>query len=227
MRKCRPRWPNWSTSSSAKLALRQRLQQRPLRPEPESPPGDLIALGRVLGAWGVRGWIKIQPFSETPAESVLLGVALWWLMPPDAARGLGALSRPSEIVGSSPQALSIERARVHGDTLVARVAGMVDRAQAEALRGRTLALGRSSFPAAGDDAFYWVDLIGCTVVNPKGDAFGTVLGVDHHGAHALLRVQEDGSAGAGLERLIPFVAHFVLEVDLAARRILVDWELDY
>ncbi|NBY18396.1 MAG: 16S rRNA processing protein RimM [Betaproteobacteria bacterium] len=107
--------------------------------------------------------------------------------------------------------------------------------QADEVRGRVVALSRSVFPPAGDDSFYWVDLIGCTVVNTHEQMLGEVIGVDDHGAHALLQVATDPTTGATagatsgttVTRLIPFVSHFVLNVDMAARRILVDWELDY
>jgi 16S rRNA processing protein RimM len=101
--------------------------------------------------------------------------------------------------------------------------GFADRTQADEIRGRVVALSRSAFPPAGDDSFYWVDLIGCVVVNTHEQMLGEVIGVDDHGAHALLQVATATNAA----RLIPFVSHFVLNVDMAARRILVDWELDY
>jgi 16S rRNA processing protein RimM len=131
--------------------------------------------------------------------------------------------------------LRVERARVHSDSVVARPAGFADRSQADEIRGRVVALSRSVFPPAGDDSFYWVDLIGCAVVNTHDQNLGEVIGVDDHGAHALLQVATVTTAGpttvmaagATAARLIPFVAHYVLKVDMAARRILVDWELDY
>jgi len=113
--------------------------------------------------------------------------------------------------------------------------GFADRTQADEIRGRVVALSRSAFPPAGDDSFYWVDLIGCVVVNTHEQTLGEVIGVDDHGAHALLQVAADATTGTTTgvtttttaARLIPFVSHFVLNVDMAARRILVDWELDY
>ena len=133
------------------------------------------------------------------------------------------------------QPLRVERARVHSDSVVARPIGFEDRTQADEVRGRVVALSRSVFPPAGDDSFYWVDLIGCTVVNTHEQMLGEVIGVDDHGAHALLQVALEATTGPAnggtavpvVTRLIPFVSHFVLNVDMAARRILVDWELDY
>ena len=133
------------------------------------------------------------------------------------------------------QILRVERARVHSDSVIVRPVGFSDRSQADEIRGRVVALSRSVFPPAGDDSFYWVDLIGCSVINTHDQMLGDVIGVDDHGAHALLQVAlvatngptNGGTANPTMTRLIPFVSHYVLNVDMVARRILVDWELDY
>ncbi len=139
--------------------------------------------------------------------------------------------RPGAQQSTTAQLLRVERARVHSDSVVVGPIGFADRNQADELRGRIVALSRSVFPPAGDDSFYWLDLIGCVVVNTHDQMLGEVIGVDDHGAHALLQVATGATAGtatsATAARLIPFVSHFVLNVDMAARRILVDWELDY
>lgn len=203
------------------LQRRQLLQKR-LQPE-VAPPGDLIEVGRIIGGWGVRGWIKVQPFSGLPADSVLLGARDWWLQPIAGVPGRSTgVVRPGAQQSTAAQLLRVERARVHSDSVVVRPVGFADKTQADELRGRVVALSRSVFPPAGEDSFYWVDLIGCVVVNTHRQILGDVIGVDDHGAHALLQV---GTVTAA--RLIPFVSHYVLNVDMAARRILVDWELDY
>jgi 16S rRNA processing protein RimM len=97
-----------------------------------------------------------------------------------------------------------------------------DRDAAEALRGARIFVARASFPTAGEDEYYWVDLLGCAVANREGVAFGTVAELIDTGAHSVLRVVEGEN-----ERLIPFVGAYVDTVDLAARRIVVDWGLDF
>jgi 16S rRNA processing protein RimM len=92
------------------------------------------------------------------------------------------------------------------------------------MRGARIFVPRSSFPSAASDEFYWVDLIGLQVVNREGRPLGEVLGLIDNGAHSVLRV---APPAAGAERLIPFVAAYIDRVDLAARRIEVDWGLDY
>lgn len=106
--------------------------------------------------------------------------------------------------------------------MVAAAQEVTDRNAAEALKGARVFVARSSFPTAGDDEYYWVDLIGCAVSNRDGAALGSVTELLDTGAHSVLRVVQ-GEA----ERLIPFVAAYIDSVDLEARRIVVDWGLDY
>ena len=89
-----------------------------------------------------------------------------------------------------------------------------------------LGLSRSSFPKTAEDEYYWVDLIGLDVVNRQDEALGCVKELLSTGAQTVLvlEYQQDGKA---LERMIPFVAAYVDDVDLKARRIRVDWQTDY
>jgi 16S rRNA processing protein RimM len=173
-------------------------------------PADAGVLGKVTGAWGVRGWIRVAPFND-PRDSILLGQQRWWL------RGHGGW-----------RALEIDQARVHGDALVAKAAGLDDREQAQALKGCDVLVSRAAFPEASAGEVYWIDLIGCTVRNPAGETLGTVAAVEEFGAHPVLRVEADGADGVpGASRLIPFVPQVVRQIDLPGRAVLVDWELDY
>ena len=124
--------------------------------------------------------------------------------------------------------LRITQAKEHGDTVVAQAQGIDDRNAAQALRGARVFIARSSFPTEQAGEYYWVDLIGARVVNRQGHDLGTVAGLIDTGAQSVLRVATatvDGAAGA--ERLIPFVAAYVDDVDLARRLISVDWGLDF
>ena len=124
---------------------------------------------------------------------------------------------------SVPESLHIRQSREHGALVVAQAEEVADRDAAEALKGARVFVARSSFPTAGDDEYYWIDLIGCTVVNREGESLGQVSELSDTGAHSVLHLRQ----GEATERLIPFVAAYVDEVDLAARRIRVDWGLDY
>ncbi len=101
-----------------------------------------------------------------------------------------------------------------------------DRDAAEALRGARVFVPRSSFPSTGTDEYYWVDLIGLQVVNREGVALGQVRELMSTGPQTVLVLayEQDGKAQ---ERMIPFVSAFVDKVELAEKRITVDWQPDY
>ncbi|OZI79808.1 MULTISPECIES: ribosome maturation factor RimM [Bordetella] len=197
-------------------------------------PADLVELGRIAAAYGVKGWVKVHPHS-TQSEA-LRQVSSWWLTrpAPELARG---------VVASVPQAYKVLQARSQGATIVAQLAGVADRDQAEALRGYAVQVSRSEFPAADEDEYYWVDLIGCafyTDADGEQARVGVVDGVLDNGAHAILRVvlqrapapggepePRRDAKGRPLEMLVPFVRAHILAVDLAARRIDSNWPMEY
>jgi len=186
-------------------------------------PADAIEVGRVLDAWGVKGWIRVQPYAKDP--QALFSCKRWYLRSPDERVGRPLATSAAPL----PTLLRVAQARSHGDEVVAAIRDIEDRNTAETLRGARIFVSRSSFPTAGSDEYYWVDLIGLQVVNRDGVLLGVVSGLLDNGAQCVLQVQEPatGAAERPTERLIPFVAAFVDRVDLAARRIDVDWGLDY
>ena len=182
-------------------------------------PDDAVEVGRIGGAWGVKGWFKVQPFATDP--QALFSSKRWFLRAADEARP----ARPG--AAALPALLKIVEAKEHGDGVVARAQEVADRDGAEALRGARIFVGRSSFPTAGADEYYWVDLIGLAVLNREDQLLGSVVGLLDTGAHSVLRVLPEGGKGEADERLIPFVAQYIDEVDMPARCIRVDWGLDY
>lgn len=209
---------------------------------PGTPPDDLVELGRVSGAYGVQGWIKIEPHAAQ--SQVLLRVREWWLRRDDAPSGGlppgGVASNGSPPDGSPPGALAtavrVVKSRTQGSTIVAQLAGVSDRDLAAALRGNRVWVSRAAFPAADPDEYYWVDLIGCLLYGHADDVpvlIGRVSEITDNGAHAVLHVTRLLSEselvpvlddkGREEETLVPFVAAHVQAVDLAARRIDTDW----
>jgi len=186
-------------------------------------PDDAVEVGRVVDAWGIKGWLKVQPFAADP--QALFSSRRWFVKPPEE----GGVKRPAGPCAEFPSLLRVTLAKEHGDGVVAQVQGVESRNDAEALRGARLFVGRSSFPTAGEDEFYWVDLIGLTVINRHGDVLGNVVGLLDTGPHSVLRVLPAGVAEAApeAERLIPFVAAYVDDVSLPRKCITVDWGLDY
>ncbi|WP_051460190.1 ribosome maturation factor RimM [Pseudogulbenkiania sp. MAI-1] len=163
---------------------------------------DLVLMGYVRGAFGVRGWVKIH--ADTEFADSLFEYPVWWL-------------------GRDGQWSSyrFEEGAVQPKALVAKLAGVDSREAAEAMRGMQIAIPRSEFPDTAEDEYYWSDLIGLDVVNKDGQRFGQVAELMETGANEVLVVREGKR-----EWLIPFVGQFVLDVSLADKRITVDWNLD-
>lgn len=186
-------------------------------PEPALDwPPDAIEVGRIVDAWGLKGAIKVVPFSKDP--QALFSSRRWFLKPPEAAAG------PAR--GGST-VLRITGAREQGDAIVATADDLSDRTAAEALRQWRVFVSRGSFPTAAGDEYYWVDLIGLSVVNREGAELGLVIDLLDTGPHSVLRVAASDATPEAEQRLIPFVAAYVDEVSLKQRRIVVDWGLDY
>ena len=191
--------------------------------QPSGLPDDAIEVGRILDAWGVKGWLKVLPHSSDP--EALFAAKSWFLQAPEAK------FRPGFNAFSGTVSIAVDEAKTHSDSVVAKVNGLDDRTAAEALRGARIFLPRSSFPAASTDEYYWVDLIGLAVVNREGVALGSVRDLMATGPHSVLCVEytatlEDGSS-ATAERMIPFVSVYVDAVDVPGKLITVDWQPDY
>jgi len=163
-------------------------------------------MGRIAAPHGVRGAFRVQPLSEDPAS--LLEFAQWWIRPSEAAEW-----KPYPVAAS----------RVHSGSIVAELAGVTTRDAAGALRGASIGVPQQLLPVLAADEHYQADLVGMTVVNRAGDVLGTVVDFVESGAHPIVRV---GHADGG-ERLIPWVEQFIDRVDVATRRIEVDWPIDY
>jgi 16S rRNA processing protein RimM len=177
------------------------------------PPSDLIELGVVRGAYGVRGWARVQPYS--PEAETLRTCRRWWLL--GSPHALNAGAGPS----GGARLLDVTTVKRHADALVAKWRGCEVPEQAEALKGARIAVSRSDFPRLAEGQFYWVDLIGAHVINRAGVDLGIVRGLRGSGAHDLLEVESDG--GAKL-LLVPVVEAFVDGVDADRGLVHVDWD---
>ncbi len=188
--------------------------------EPAELPSDAIEVGRIADAWGIKGWFKIIPYSASP--EALFSSKRWYLLPPEPRAGVVA----KEPLFKAPQLLKIRIAKEHADTVVVQADGVDDRNTAELLKSCRIFIGRSSFPTAAKDEYYWVDLIGCEVINREGVALGIVKDLMATGPQTVV-VAERVVEGKPIETLIPFVDAYVDTVSLADKRITVDWQLDY
>jgi 16S rRNA processing protein RimM len=167
-------------------------------------PTRRILVGRIHGAFGVRGELKLESLTE-PAGN-LLRYQPWILR--------DAQGREREISGA--------KARPGGKGLIGTIPGVEDRDAAEALRGAELYVTRGALPPPKDGEFYWIDLEGMRVANLEGVEFGTVTSVFSNGANDVLVVRGDR------ERMIPFARpDYVRELDFDNARIVVDWDADF
>ena len=126
--------------------------------------------------------------------------------------------------------VQVAEVKAHADGWVARLEGVNDRNTAESLKGTRIYLSRTQFPALPEGEYYWIDLIGCQVRNREGLDLGQVSDLMATGPNSVLVIAyTDTIEGVeqALERMVPFVAAYVDEVNTAQRRITVDWQPDY
>lgn len=185
-------------------------------------PADVVEVAKVTDAWGVKGWFRVHAYAAN-AQAVFASKR-WYLQGPDnRPRPLGA--------PALPKLLHIIETKEHGDGIVSSAQEVLDRSGAEALKGARIFISRSSFPTVGDGEFYWIDLIGLSVINRAGESLGTVTDLIDTGPHSVLRLGypsvDDKGAPVEAERLIPFVATYIDSVQLDQKRIVADWGLDY
>ncbi len=195
----------------------------------ETPlPDQAIEVACVLGAWGVHGAIKVRPYSSDP--QALFSTKRWYLHRPVSAPTLGAptLSNAKPLSGL----LRIQGTREQASCLVATVADLTDRDQAESLKGAQIWILRSSFPTPEADEYYWVDLIGLSVYNRQGVCLGQVESLMPTGPQTVLVITHSSPSSQESKVqaqacLIPFVNAYVDRVDLPQKRIEVDWPLEW
>ena len=157
----------------------------------------MIAVGRVAGAFGVRGEVRITAFTQEP-----LALARFReLKRQDGSPGLTLLS-----------------ARDAKGSIICRCAGIETKDQADALRGLRLFIPREALPPADEDEFYRADLIGLAVVTPEGETFGSVKSVQDFGAGDILEITP---AEGGPTWYLAFTREAVPEVDIASGKVVV------
>jgi 16S rRNA processing protein RimM len=159
--------------------------------------GECVLLGRITGAHGLKGEVKIAAFTGEPADVAAYG--------------------PLQSADGSVTVEIASLRTVGGGAVVARLAGIADRTAAEALRGVELYVSRARLPAAEADEWYYSDLIGLAAFSPEGEALGEVVAVQNFGAGDLLEVRAQGRQ----TELIPFESAHVPKVDLEAGRITI------
>ena len=161
-------------------------------------------MGRVVAPYGVLGWLKIHP--DTEVFDSLLDYKTWWIGKDNDWREL-----------------AVKEAKIHNDVLVVKLQGIDDRDAAVACKGKQIAVLRTLLPKLEGEEYYWSDLIGLSVKNQQNVDFGKITDVFATGANDVVVAKSDD----GVERLIPYIAQAILEVDLDAKTMLVDWDADF
>ncbi|HKV96568.1 MAG TPA: ribosome maturation factor RimM [Gammaproteobacteria bacterium] len=162
-----------------------------------------VVLGRIAAAFGVKGWVKLQSWTDPPEKIIAYRP---WLLE------RGGAWREAQVV----------EGRAHGNGVVIRLEGVTDRDQAATLAGTNIAVYREQLPALEPGQYYWADLIGLEVRLEDGRSLGHVTAMMATGANDVLVVRGER------ERLIPFLrGQVVKQVDFDARLIRVDWDPDF
>ncbi len=159
---------------------------------------DIICVGAFAGAYGVNGEVRLKSFCANS----------------DAIADYCPLTDEA-----GTRHFTITLGRSINNALVAKVDGVLNKEQADALKGLRLFVDRAQLPVLPDDEFYHTDLIGLTVLDTGGNKLGKVHGVQNHGASDLLEIMAEASSET---ILLPFTKAVIPTVDLAADRIIAD-----
>jgi 16S rRNA processing protein RimM len=169
-----------------------------------SQASDKVVVGKIGAPYGVKGWVKINSYTETPDG--IFAYSPWF-------------------IGES-QEYSIDQWRVHGKGLVAKIESIDSRDDAEGIKNLDISIFASQLPELGEDGVYWRDLTGMKVLTTEGYDLGVVKDIFNNGANDVIQVKANVNDAFGQkERLLPFVYdNVVQEVDKDARTITVDWD---
>lgn len=195
-------------------------------------PEDAVEVAYIAGAWGIKGGLKVVPFNKD--ADALLNAKQWFICAKQMHWNKDREDALQKVQNVSEKLIHIfqkPEIREHSSGLVVSAHEVHDRNVAESLKGARVFVSRADFPKLSSDEFYWIDLIGLQVVNQRGVVFGNVIDLMNNGPQALLRVPYEHKDQLGkehqIELLIPFVEAFIVNVDLNAGVIQVDWETEY
>ena len=161
---------------------------------------NLIALAKVGRPYGLTGALHWYPYSKEAqtllkAREVMIGTTLY----------------------------AVTRSRRHGESIVAEIVGITSPEAAARLTNKEIFVDKAYFAALPEGEYYWIDLIGLTCTNGER-VFGEIAEIFESGAHPILRIKRPATDPTPGDELIPFVDAIVRSVNIAARRVDVDWE---
>lgn len=176
----------------------QSSSRSPESSHPDNPPEGAVFVGKVHGAFGVRGWIRVQSFTEV--QTNILSYQPWIIDGREYRVGEGKL---------------------HGRGLVVRLEEIDDRDFAQAMHGRDIAVPASELPPAEEGEYYWRDLLGLKVVTKEGVDLGVIASMMETGSNDVMVVNGDR------ERLLPWIDSTLVSVDLDGGVVTVEWDPDF
>ena len=163
---------------------------------------NLVIIGKIISAYGIKGWVKIRPFTETAKNFIQYKTQF--------------LSRNQK----DWNRVEIKETKIQGQDVIADI-GLSDRDQSFSHKGYFLAIERDQLPQLPEDEFYWDDLIGLKVIDVDREDLGKVVGLIETGANDVLVVSGDR------ERLIPYIPQVIKKVDTHNQLIEVDWDKEF
>lgn len=164
---------------------------------------DVVVMARIAAPFGIKGWLKLQTFTETPDS--LDAYASWLVKGPKGW-----------------EEFELEDFAVNVKAVVAKFKGIDDRTAAEKLAKRDIGIPRDALDVLDDGENYWIDLIGCEVVDALGKKLGHIDSLMETGANDVLVVKNGPE-----EQLIPYIDSVIVKVDQATKVVTVDWSGDY
>lgn len=162
-----------------------------------------ISIGYVIDSYGVKGWVKLKTDTQDFAS-------------------LAKLQAIYLYIDAKWKRFNLDEYNYLGKVIRAKFNEINDRDAALSLKGTLVGVDRNAFPKLDQDEYYWTDLIGCKVVNERGDSFGLIKSLMDTGPNCVLVTENETT-----QHLIPFVNKHLIEVNLEHKLITVDWELDY
>jgi 16S rRNA processing protein RimM len=163
---------------------------------------NLVIIGKIISAYGIKGWVKIRPFTETAKSFIQYKKQF--------------LSKNQK----DWNCIQIEKMKIQGQDVVADL-GFENRDQAIESKGQILAVDRQQLPQLEENEYYWDDLIGLNVFDLQHNDLGKVIELIETGANDVLVVSGEK------ERLIPYIPQVIVKIDLTEKRIDVDWDKEF
>ncbi|MBM7059934.1 ribosome maturation factor RimM [Pseudomonas sp. UL073] len=173
-----------------------------------APADDLIVIGKIGSVHGVRGEVKVYSFTD-PIDN-LLDYPHW------------TLRRDGEV-----RTVELVRGRLQGKVLVAKLKGLDDREEARAFGGFEICIARALLPQLAEGEYYWYQLEGLKVIDPLGQLLGRIDHLLETGSNDVMVVKPCVGSLDDRERLLPYTDQCVLQIDLAAGEMRVEWDADF